>query len=308
MTSQRDSLGKRKLPMSSSPEINDNSLSAWFPRNTNYDLALMKFTFRSASELAGELGLKDQAAHWKKVLSEFGDFALTENDELMFAPGMPYNQSHRHFSNMMAIHPLGLIKWEDGDSARAIIAHSIALLDSLGPSAWCGYSYSWLANLKARAKDGEGAARALEIFARAFCSPNSFHLNGDQTKLGYSGFTYRPFTLEGNFAFAAGLQEMLLQSYAGFIEIAPAVPKKWNDLSFQNLRAEGAFLVSAEKKDGHFGMVSVVAEKGGVTRLKLPFSDYAVVSHRGVVVKDEGNGFLKLVAIPGGKLVLRGKE
>jgi hypothetical protein len=225
----------------------------------------------------------------------------------MFAPGMSYNQSHRHFSNMMAIHPLGLIKWEDGDSARTIISHSIALLDSMGPSAWCGYSYSWLANLKARAKDGEGAARALEIFARAFCSPNSFHLNGDQTKSGYSGFTYRPFTLEGNFAFAAGLQEMLLQSYAGFIEIAPAVPKAWNDLSFKSLRAEGAFLVSAEKRDGHFGEVSVVAEKGGITRLKLPFSNYTVVSHKGVVVKDEGNGFLTLTTVPGGKLVVKGE-
>ncbi len=307
MTHERDSLGKRKLPMSSSPEINDNSLSAWFPRNTNYDLALMKFTFRTAAELADELGLKDQSLHWKKVLAEFGDFALTGNRELMFAPGMSYNQSHRHFSNMMAIHPLGLIKWEDGDSARAIITHSIALLDSIGPSAWCGYSYSWLANLKARAKDGEGAARALGIFARAFCAPNSFHLNGDQTKSGYSGFTYRPFTLEGNFAFAAGLQEMLLQSYAGFIEIAPAVPKQWKDLSFKSLRAEGAFLVSAEKRDGWFKEVSILSEKGGTTRLKLPFSVYTIVSHKGVFVKDERNGFLKLTTIPGGKLVLRAK-
>jgi hypothetical protein len=293
--------------MSSSPEINDNSLAAWFPQNTNYDLALLKFTFRTAAELAGELGLKAQAIHWKKILSEFGDFALTDNRELMFAPGMAYNQSHRHFSNMMAIHPLGLIKWEDGDSARTLIRHSIALLDSMGPSAWCGYSYSWLANLKARAKDGDGAAKALGIFARAFCSPNSFHLNGDQTKSGYSGFTYRPFTLEGNFAFAAGLQEMLLQSYAGFIEIAPAVPKQWNDLSFKNLRTEGAFLVSAEKKGGYFREISIVSEKGGTTRLKLPFSGYTIVSHKGIIVKEQGDGFLKLTAIPGGKLVLSGR-
>ena len=110
----KDEKGFRKLPMSSSPEINNNSLKAWFPQNTNYDLSLMKFTFFAAAELAEELGLKVDAARWKKILSEFGGYALTVNNELMFAPSMQYNQSHRHLSNVMAIHPLGLIKWEDG--------------------------------------------------------------------------------------------------------------------------------------------------------------------------------------------------
>ena len=119
---------------------------------------------------------------------------------------------------------LGLIKWEDGAKSQQIIKNTIAQLDKLGPDYWNGYSYAWLANLKARAKDGEGAAKALSIFTNAFCSVNSFHVNGDQTKSGYSTRTYRPFTLEGNFAAAAALQEMLLQSYAGFIEIFPAIP------------------------------------------------------------------------------------
>jgi alpha-L-fucosidase 2 len=66
---------------------------------------------------------------------------------------------------MMAIHPLGLIKWEDGEKAQSIIRNSIKMLDSVGPDYWCGYSYSWLGNLKARAKDGAGAAKALRTFA-----------------------------------------------------------------------------------------------------------------------------------------------
>src|ERR1700709_2383683 len=115
--------------------------------------------------------------------------------------------------------------------------------------------------MKARAKDGTGAANALSIFAKAFCSINSFHLNGDQTKSGLSKFTYRPFTLEGNFAFASGLQEMLLQSYAGFIEVFPAVPDSWKNISFSTLRAEGAFLVSAKKANGQVTEVKIFAEK-----------------------------------------------
>ncbi|HEY4198590.1 MAG TPA: glycoside hydrolase N-terminal domain-containing protein [Mucilaginibacter sp.] len=304
----KDESGHRKLPISSSPEINDNDITAWFPKNTNYDLALMKFTFKAAAELADELGLKNEAAHWKKTGAEFGDFAVTANDELMFAPSMAYNQSHRHFSNMMAIHPLGLIKWEDGAKAQAIIKNSIHLLDSIGPAYWCGYSYSWLANLKARAKDGNGAANDLKIFAKAFCSVNSFHLNGDQTKSGYSKYQYRPFTLEGNFAFAAGLQEMLLQSYAGFIEILPAVPAEWKDISFENLRAEGAFLVSIKKTNGRVSEVKIVSEKGGNTRVKLPFKTWTATAQKDIKIKDTHDGFISLNCKPGAMLVLKNTD
>ncbi|MCS4227011.1 glycoside hydrolase family 95 protein [Sphingobacterium sp. BIGb0165] len=301
----KDVRGYRQLEISASPEINDNSLNAWFLQNTNYDLALMKYTFGIAAKLATDLGLTSEAAHWTTILNEFGDYALTANDEFKFAPSMDYNQSHRHFSNMMAIHPLGLIKWEDGAKAQSIIRHSIAQLDAVGPDYWCGYSYSWLGNLKARAKDGAGAARALKIFAEAFCSINSFHLNGDQTKSGLSKFTYRPFTLEGNFAFAAGIQEMLLQSYAGFIEIMPAVPAAWKNITFDQLRAEGAFLVSAKRVDGLVSEVKIYAEKGGETILKLPFAAYREVQNNGFKIERKKNGYLKLIAKQGGLLTIK---
>lgn len=285
----KNAKGERHLPMSSSPEIRDNRLEAWFPETTNYDLALIKFTFQAGIELAEVLADKQQAEKWRKLLAEFPDFAQTGNNELMFARTLPYNESHRHFSHLMAIHPLGLIKWEDGEQARKTITNTIALLDKVGPDWWCGYSYSWLANLKARAKDGAGARDALATFARAFCLPNSFHANGDQTKSGLSKFTYRPFTLEGNFAFASGLQEMMLQSYAGPIEIMPALPADWKDAAFSNLRAEGAVLVSAKRKEGEIVQVGLVAEKAGVFSVKLPSSGFKITMSKGVRrVKDDG--------------------
>lgn len=54
----------RKLEFSSSPEIFDNSLQAWFQTMTNYDLSLMHFLFQATSELAAELNLKEESAHW----------------------------------------------------------------------------------------------------------------------------------------------------------------------------------------------------------------------------------------------------
>jgi hypothetical protein len=189
----------------------------------------------------------------------------------MFAPGVPYAESHRHFSHLMAFHPLGLIDVSNGSRDKEIIRATLATLDRIGPDNWCGYSYSWLGNLKARAFDGEGAAAALRTFASCFCLPNSFHANGDQTKSGKSKFTYRPFTLEGNFAFAAGIQEMLLQSHTGTVHLFPAVPAAWKDVEFSSLRAEGAFLISATKSHGQVYEVRIVSEKGGRLRLLNPF-------------------------------------
>ena len=241
------------------------------------------------------------------MLLQFPDYALAADQALMFAPALAYKESHRHFSHLMAIHPLGLIRWEDGPRAQAIIASTIKSLDQVGPDGWMGYSYSWLARVKARAKDGEGAATALEIFAKAFCLKNSFHVNGDQTKSGYSKFTYRPFTLEGNFAYASGLQEMLLQSYAGFIEIMPAVPAGWQDIAFDQLRAEGAFLVSARKTGGQVAEIKVVAEQGGTTKLKLPFKKWAAARKRGVRVRKLPQDLVELDFAKGGEIIFRNK-
>jgi hypothetical protein len=299
-----DKNGFRKLPISSSPEINDNSLSAWFSENTNYDLSLMKFNFGAAKELATELELNNEASHWDSILHQFSDFSLSENHELKFAPSLSYGVSHRHFSHLMAIHPLGLIKWENGEKEREIIRNTISLLDNIGPDYWCGYSYAWESNIKARAKDGEGAAKALQIFANAFCSTNGFHLNGDQTKSGLSKFQYRPFTLEGNFAFAAGLQEMLLQSHAGYIDVMPAVPASWKNISFKQLRAEGAFLIDASKKDGKIATIKIKSEKEGTTSIKLPASQTTKKMVGKITILNEKEGMLTLRFEPGAELIL----
>ncbi len=262
-TSKKNSEGERTFPLSSSPEIHDNRPEAWFHTPTNYDLALAHWLFETAAKLADLLGKTEDARHWRQVRKELPELSLDENGALLVAQGHPLKESHRHFSHLMAIHPLAMIHPSDGPEAQRIIDATLADLDRLGTKAWCGYSFSWLGNLAAYARDGEKAAEALEIFATAFCLRNSFHCNGDQTDKGYSNFRYRPFTLEGNFAFAAGIQEMLLQSRRGVIEVFPAIPDGWQDVAFTTLRAEGGFLVSAARKKGKTARIEVFGESGG---------------------------------------------
>ena len=264
--------GFRGLPLSASPEINDNTPSAWFDTITNFDLALIRWLLVSSAELADELKQPADAGRWRKVLSEMPEFEYGEDGRLLVAKNYPLPASHRHFSHLMAIHPLGLIDWSGGEPARRTIRASLAELRAKGSDWWCGYSFSWLGNLAARARDAAAAEKALEIFSTAFTLRNSFHCNGDQSGKGYSKFTYRPFTLEGNFAAASGVQEMLLQSHTGVVEVFPAVPEGWKDMSFTSLRAQGAFLISAERRGGAVTRLEVVSEKGGTLHLVSPFS------------------------------------
>jgi alpha-L-fucosidase 2 len=270
--SVKDKNGVRKLPLSSSPEIFNNSREAWFTEISNFDLGLIRWTFEKAAELAGELGKSDESDKWNKILSQWPEYDIDPKSGFTYVKGMPYNQSHRHFSHLIAFHPLGLVDWSKGEKDQQIIKSSIATLDRVGPDWWCGYSYSWLGNIKARAFDGNGAAEALLVFARDFCLKNSFHVNGDQSGTGKSKFVYRPFTLEGNFAFASGVQEMLIQSHTGIVHLFPAIPHEWKELTFNKLRTEGAFLVSAILKNGAVTEVNIISEKGGRLKLLNPFT------------------------------------
>jgi len=295
--------GRRFLPLSASPEIFDNRLEAWMTPTTNYDLALIRWAFAAAAELAGELGLPDAATRWQAAAASLPGFSYGPDGRLLVAPGLGLPESHRHFSHLMAVHPMGLITWEGGETERRTIRAALDELDRLGPDQWCGYSYAWLGSLAARAKDGARAEHALEVFSRAFCSPNSFHLNGDQTSAGYSRFTYRPFTLEGNFAAGAAIQEMLLQSYGGVVRVFPAVPEAWATAAFTTLRAQGAFLVSARREGGQTVEVRVEAEAGGRLVLEDPFAGAAVALEGGTPGKPETRDGMWLVALPPGGAV-----
>jgi alpha-L-fucosidase 2 len=300
-----DENGERTLPLSSSPEVNDNRLDAWFPTITNYDLALISWLWEHTAILAEEMDEPRAAEHWRSLAQELPEQAVDpESEGLLVAKDYPLTFSHRHFSHLMAIHPLGLIDGSDGPSARRVIRGSLADLEKLGTDWWTGYSFSWVASFYARALDGENAAEYLRKFATSFRLRNSFHVNGDQSGKGYSKFTYRPFTLEGNFAAASSLMEMLIQSHTGVVRLFPAIPKDWDDCSFKTLRTEGAFLVSAERAGGKTTRVEIVSEKGGRFEMLNPFGE-SFASHGAKLTKDG----LTLVAEfePGQKLVIENR-
>ncbi len=73
----------------------------------------------------------------------------------------------------------------------------------------------------------------------------------------------------------AGVNEMLLQSYEGVLRLFPCWPEN-HDARFASLRAWGAFLVSAELKNGVVQGVRILSEKGGDCVVMNPWHECAV--------------------------------
>jgi alpha-L-fucosidase 2 len=174
---------------------------------------------------------------------------------------------------------------------------TLAEWEALGTRGWTGYSFSWMAALRARVGRGEEAFRYLDLYAKAFILRNGFHVNGDQTRSGLSGFTYRPFTLEGNFLAMNAVHEMLLQSWSPtpgrrdteIIRVFPAMPWRWHHVHFADLRTEGGHRVSAKREHNATTWLSVTAGRDGVVRIRDNFGPRTATWSRSGVQKSGAN-------------------
>jgi alpha-L-fucosidase 2 len=289
--------GLLRLPLSSSPEIFDNTRRAFLKPNSNYDLASMKMLFLALAEMAAATGDVRASADWATTAKQLGGFHTNPDDALLLDENTPLPGSHRHLSHLIPLYPFNLITTDGAPREQQIIAASLADWDKAGTRAWCGYSFSWMACMLARVGDAEGALRNLDIFVRAFTLRNGFHANGDQTGSGFSDSTYRPFTLEGNFLAMEAVHEMLLQSWsaapgpgsAGIIRLFPATPWRWHNASFENLRAEGGHKVSARRENNVTTWFRIVPGRDGLIRLRDNFGGRVPTWNRKGVKKVDGN-------------------
>lgn len=250
--------GYYRLPLSSSPEINDNRLSSWLKPNSNYDLALIRAFMAELATLSEIAGDELKKTDWLKHLDKLEALAIDDRNVLKISRDKTLDVSHRHLSHCMAIYPLMTMRYEGVN--KVIIDNTIADIEALGKKYWVGYTYGWLANLHIIQRNGDKAYKLIRDFFDYFCTANGFHVNGDFTDKTDCGMKYRYFTLEGNFLATDAINNMLLYSESDGTILFPAIPQKWRNISFKNLRGYGGILVSAELTDGKVSYLKIVAE------------------------------------------------
>lgn len=249
------------LPISSSPEIHDDTIRAFLTPNSNYDLSLMQYLFRSLAEMSAYLE-DGRKAEWEGHLAKLPQLAVSDRNVLMLDRKETLEESHRHLSHAMAVHPLRLLSY-DVPEEQKIIDETILDLERLGTGNWMGYTFAWMAELYAVQRNGNGAAYQLQVFWNNYCSVNGFHLNGDYRCRGTGCSHYRPFTLEGNMCAVDALQEMLLQSEGNCLRLFPAIPDEWREtqVAFRDLRAERGLRVSAKWSGGKVSALTLRAAR-----------------------------------------------
>ena len=270
--------GKLYLPLSSSPEIFDNERRAYLEPNSNFDLALLIYLYKTLAGYAEILG-KD-SSKYLEILSKLDDIAVNEEGVIMLDKTQMLPFSHRHFSHLMCLYPLHLLNY-DTEEHKRIYRQTIWNMEQLGEGWWIGFSFAWSAQLYAMMYNGNAAYEKLRTFARGYVSQNGFHLSGDFKWYGFSQWHYRPFTLESIFGFCDALQEMLLQEHQGYIHVFPAIPDDWKEkVSFKRLRSYQGVLVSAQLKDGKTQKVVLESRRNVSVQLFNSFDgDVLIVKH-----------------------------
>jgi hypothetical protein len=183
---------------------------------------------------------------WQDLLARLVDYPVDANG-FMIGAGAPFAKSHRHYSHMLSVYPLYLVHWEQPDS-RDLIARSLQHWISF-VGALQGYSYTGAASISAQMLRGADAAFYLTELLRLFVQPNTMYKESGPV-------------IETPLSAAQSLHDMLCQSWGGVIRVFPAVPPAWPDVTLHNFRTQGAFLITAVRRQGATAWVRVRSEVG----------------------------------------------
>ena len=273
---ERGDDGRWHLPPTHSPEL------ATVP-DANYDLALLKWGLETLIAGAERLRLDEPLLpRWRDVLANLAPLP-TDSAGLMVGRGRPWQQSHRHYSHLLAIYPLRLIT-PDRPDQRALIETSLATWER-DISLFRGYSFTGGAAMHAMLGHGDVALTRLNQYLDAprYMEPNTFYAEAGPV-------------IETPLSAAASIQELFLQDWGGALRVFPAVPGQWSEAAFDRLRADGAFLVSAVRRNGRTSWVRIESLAGEPCRLVVADWDTAVVrAHTGPaprVKRDSAGAFV----------------
>ena len=114
--------------------------------------------------------------------------------------------------------------------------------------------------------------------------------------------------LDAGEAAATAILQMLLLEKRGVLHLFRGAPARWLDVSFDGIRAPGGVLVSASRKDGAVGPVTLRAAAGAApVRLASPWPGAAceLVREDGTVKKLKPAAVFEIRVPKGGSVVLR---
>lgn len=224
-------------------------------------LGLVRALFNNLISMSSELGVdNDRRPRWQTILDKLSPYPLqTRNGRTVFRyteSGIDWREGNT--LGIQHIFPAGTISLGSDPKLLALARDMITEM------------HRW--------HDGNGFSSWYTACARVGYDPNTIldrlRQECDRWSMPNLLLRYQGGGIENVSGFLA-VNEMLLQSHEGVLRFFPCWPRD-QDARFCNLRAVGAFVVSAEIKDGRIRGVQIISEQGRDCTVQNPWPGHVV--------------------------------
>ncbi|MFD0693432.1 glycoside hydrolase family 95-like protein [Paenibacillus sp. GCM10027628] len=283
-------------------------------RNSTCTLSSVKYLMKIAVESGKLLGEAEaDRLRWMQIVDELASYPTTicqrYGDVMLDSEWAPAGLHLRHPSLLMPIYPIGEIDKNSEPLLRKRAENTLRY--AANQTEFGMFQFGWLSCAASRLGKGNTAIRLLyEQGIDLSLRCNGLFAEETERWMNYCNITneplYHPHMMEASGEMVAAVNEMLLQSYDGVIDVFPALPsgeteqelsvglydhdvekkvgkyEKWSNCSFQGLLAVGAFEVSAELKNGRTSWVYIQSKAGTKVVMRNPFdlSEKVLVSSK----------------------------
>lgn len=174
--------------------------------------------------------------------------------------------NHRHTSHLLALYPFSQITLEKtpelAEAARKTIENRLSA-ENWEDTEW---SRANMICMYARLKDAQEAYKSVQLLQGKLSRENLMTVSPG----GIAGAEGDIYSFDGNPAGTAGMAEMLVQNYEGYVEFLPCLPDEWKEGSFKGLCIRGGAEVAAEWTNAVINSASLKATANQTFKVKLP--------------------------------------